>query len=141
MPASENKPPIKTGQSDTIPITVDKSHLVTIGERLYSESEEPRRKTRVGKLKLKQLSSSALVKKLKIDRHGLALIMDHFGAESPESFTEGEIIHINRDHPLFIREATHITRFLKKPLNAGLVSELKRQQSLFFIETKEKSKD
>jgi len=72
--------------------------------------EEPRRKTRVGKLKLKQLSPSALVKKLKLGRHGLALIMDHFGAESPESFTEGEIIHLNRDHPLFIREAAHKER-------------------------------
>jgi len=40
MQPPEDKTQTKTGQPDTIPITVDKSHLITIGERLYSESVE-----------------------------------------------------------------------------------------------------
>jgi hypothetical protein len=38
--------------------------------------------------------------------------LDHFGADGPEVFTEGTIVFINRDHPLYQREAkkrdTHI---------------------------------
>ncbi|MBI4351420.1 MAG: ATP-binding protein [Elusimicrobia bacterium] len=69
-------------------------------------------KKRAKRPKLRQVTPSALVKKLKIGRQGLALIMDHFGASAPESFTEGEIIHINRDHPLFAREAENRERHI-----------------------------
>lgn len=96
---------------------------------------------RTKQLKLKQLSPSALVKKLKIGRQGLALIMDHFGPESPESFTEGEIIHINRDHPLFIREAAgkerhimHISRLIAQEI--ALMSRPKNPRQAFDRQSK-----
>lgn len=42
----------------------------------------------------------------------LALVLDHFGPEGPESFLEGEIIYINRDHPLYIRESKNRERHI-----------------------------
>lgn len=70
------------------------------------------KKARKKKPKIKPLTASALVKKFKIGQMGLALLLDHFGAEAPESFTQGEIIHINRDHPLYRRESASRERHI-----------------------------
>ncbi|HJY88539.1 MAG TPA: hypothetical protein VKE24_17025 [Candidatus Acidoferrales bacterium] len=61
---------------------------------------------------LKTLTPSAMITKLKVGHHGLALVMDHFGPDKPESFTENDIIYINRDHPLYVREAHHRERHI-----------------------------
>lgn len=42
----------------------------------------------------------------------LALVMDHFGTEGPEAFLENDIIYINRDHPLYIRESSNRERHI-----------------------------
>jgi hypothetical protein len=73
------------------------------------EAQRPPRKRRP---KLKTLTPSAMITKLKVGRHGLALVMDHFGADRPESFTENDIIYVNRDHPLYVREAHHRERHI-----------------------------
>ncbi len=59
--------------------------------------QRPRRKPRP---KLKTLTPSAMVTKLKVGSQGLAFVMDHFGPDKPESFTEADIIYINRSSPL-----------------------------------------
>ena len=38
--------------------------------------------------------------------------MDHFGKDGPESFLENSIIYINRDHPLYMREAANRERHI-----------------------------
>jgi hypothetical protein len=65
----------------------------------------PEKKKRKRKPKLKQLTPSAMIKKIKIGQMNLALVMDHFGADGPESFLEAGVIYINRDHPLYARES------------------------------------
>lgn len=54
---------------------------------------------------------------------GLTCCIDSFGEDGPESFTEGTIIYINRDHPLFRHEAPrrqtftrHLARLLTQEL-------------------------
>ncbi len=75
-------------------------------ELLKPKSVRKRRPT------LKTLSPSAMVKKFKVGQLGFALVMDHFGPDRPESFTEADIIYINRDHPLYSREVAHRERHI-----------------------------
>jgi hypothetical protein len=48
---------------------------------------------------------NAVVKKLKFGDTGITCCLDHLGEDGPECLTEGTIIYINRDHPLYTREA------------------------------------
>ena len=54
---------------------------------------------------------------------GLTCCIDQFGEDGPEAFTEGTIIFVNRDHPLYRHEATrretltrHVARLLAQEL-------------------------
>ncbi|HDT15564.1 MAG TPA: ATP-binding protein [Firmicutes bacterium] len=85
------------------------------GEKKQKESkneEKPKKKKKKRKPKLRQLTSSAMVKKMKIGQMNLALVLDHFGADGPESFLENSIIYINRDHPLYQRESGNKDRHI-----------------------------
>lgn len=62
--------------------------------------------------KLKQLTPGAMIKKIRIGQMNLALVMDHFGADGPESFLEAGVIYINRDHPLYERESGNRERHI-----------------------------
>jgi hypothetical protein len=53
---------------------------------------------------VKRLTPGAVVQKMKLGNSGVSCCIDHFGADEPEVFTEGTIIYINRDHPLYKRE-------------------------------------
>ena len=48
---------------------------------------------------------NAVVKRLKFGAAGVTCCLDHLGEDGPECMTEGTIIYINRDHPLYKREA------------------------------------
>lgn len=54
---------------------------------------------------LKIASPNAVVKKLKFGDAGVTCCLDHLGEDGPECATEGMIIYINRDHPLYKRES------------------------------------
>lgn len=73
---------------------------------------------------LKKLTPKALVQRMKIENSGVTCCLDHFGANGPESFTEGTIIYINRDHPLYQREVKklnshvmHLARLLTQEIS------------------------
>ena len=64
-----------------------------------------------------------MVKRLKLGHQGVSCCIDHFGPDSPECITEGTIIYINRDHPLYQKEAQrkdtyilHIARLLTQEI-------------------------
>lgn len=78
------------------------------------ENKLKEKKKRLKRPHLKQLTPGALVKKIKIGRMNLALIIDHFGSGGggSESFIESDIIYINRDHPLYIRESCNRERHI-----------------------------
>jgi hypothetical protein len=56
---------------------------------------------------------------MKIGNLVVACCLDYFGEDGPECFTEGGVVYINREHPLYKREskkrATH-TMYLARLL-------------------------
>ncbi len=53
---------------------------------------------------LKRLTPDAVVKKMKFGNTGVVCVIDHFGAEGPEVFSEESAVYINADHTLYLRE-------------------------------------
>ena len=73
--------------------------------------------------RVKRLTPDAVVRRLKLGQAGISCCLDHFGEDGPECFTEGTIVYINRDHPLYKREAKkadthtmHIARLLTQEI-------------------------
>jgi hypothetical protein len=64
--------------------------------------EKPRKEK---KPSLRIATPNAVVKRLKFGDAGVTCCLDHLGEDGPECMTEGTIIYINRDHPLYKREA------------------------------------
>jgi hypothetical protein len=85
--------------------------------------EAVQRKKRIRKPQVKNLNPTAVVKKLKLGSLGVSCCIDHFGPEGPECFTEGNIVYINRDHPLYQKETQkkdtyilHVARLLTQEI-------------------------
>ena len=69
---------------------------------LGEKSDEPKKER---KPSLRIATPNAVVKRLKFGDAGVTCCLDHLGDDGPECMTEGTIIYINRDHPLYRREA------------------------------------
>jgi histidine kinase/DNA gyrase B/HSP90-like ATPase len=83
----------------------------------------PKRRRAVRKAKVKRLTPDAVVKRLRVGHEGVSCCLDHFGEDGPECFSEGTVIYINRDHPLYRREARkaethtmHLARLLTQEI-------------------------
>jgi hypothetical protein len=94
----------------------DEKEIEEIGETeesglLSPEGSEPvaepgdERPKREKKPSLKIATPNAVVKRLKFGEAGVTCCLDHLGEDGPECMTEGTIIYINRDHPLYKRES------------------------------------
>ncbi len=94
----------------------------------------------------RRLTPNAVVQKVRMGVTGLTCCIDQFGEDGPESFTEGTIVYVNRDHPLYRHEAVrretftrHLARLLTQEL--ALMSEHEdprrafQQQSLLLKES------
>lgn len=80
-------------------------------EQANGEEETiPKKLTKPSKT-MKRLTPNAIVKRLKLGKHKVACCLDHFGENGSECFSEGTVIYINRDHPLFVRESKKTTTF------------------------------
>jgi hypothetical protein len=78
---------------------------------------------RVTQPRVRRLTPNAVIQKVRMGETGLACCIDQFGEDGPESFTEGTIIYVNRDHPLYRHEAAkretftrHLARLLTQEL-------------------------
>jgi hypothetical protein len=78
---------------------------------------------RASRPRARRLTPNAVVQKVRMGETGLTCCIDQFGEDGPESFTEGTIIYINRDHPLYRHEAAkretftrHLARLLTQEL-------------------------
>lgn len=67
-----------------------------------TDSDKPKREK---KPSIRLATASAVVRRLKFGDAGVTCCSDHLGEDGPECMTEGTIIYINRDHPLYKREA------------------------------------
>ena len=56
------------------------------------------------RLAVQRLTTNAVLRKMKFGNFGISCCLDHFGEEADEVFSEGSVIYINRDHPLYRRE-------------------------------------
>ncbi|OGP87507.1 MAG: hypothetical protein A2156_10860 [Deltaproteobacteria bacterium RBG_16_48_10] len=53
---------------------------------------------------IKRLTPNAVVQRVKFGETGVSVCIDDFGEDGPECFTEGTVIYINQQHPLYQRE-------------------------------------
>ncbi|MBW2609625.1 MAG: ATP-binding protein [Deltaproteobacteria bacterium] len=78
------------------------SHLNEADSTSKASVEKPIKEK---KPSLRIATPNAVVKRLKFGDAGVTCCLDHLGEDGPECMTEGTIIYINRDHPLYKREA------------------------------------
>jgi hypothetical protein len=64
----------------------------------------PKRKKRRHPL-VKRVTPNAIVRRMRMGTESVSVCLDYFGVAGPESFSEGNVVYINRDHPLFQRES------------------------------------
>ncbi len=110
--AAATSPPRATASDRTIETAeTPEEQVVAKGKR--------RRKTPM----VKRLTPDAVIRRLKFGPSGLSCCLDHFGEDGPESFSEGTVVYINRDHPLYQREAKrsephtmHLARLLTQEI-------------------------
>jgi hypothetical protein len=84
----------------------------------------PPKKARKKSPQVKRLTPNAVVQRMKFRETGVSVCVDDFGEDGPECFTEGTVIYINQQHPLYQREAkrpdTHllnVTRLLTQEIS------------------------
>ncbi len=65
-------------------------------------------KKRKKKPKVKRLTPNAIVKRIKFGETGVSCVVDSFGEDGPEVFSEETTIYLNRDHPLYKRESARV---------------------------------
>ena len=72
---------------------------------------------------MKRLTPDAVIRRLKFGQSGISCCLDHFGEDGPECFSEGTVVYVNRDHPLYQREAKkaephtmHLARLLTQEI-------------------------
>ena len=105
--------PVGDGKGDgAASFRVKSGKIIEEGETPKERAKGKPRKKRALRPHLRQLTPNALVKKVRIGQMNLALVMDHFGPDGTESFIEEEIIYINRDHPLYVRESKNRERHI-----------------------------
>lgn len=93
------------------------------------ESEEaatpavPKRKKRRHPL-VKRVTPNAIVRRMRMGTESVSVCLDFFGPQGPECFSEGNVVYINRDHPLFLRESSktsaqtmHIARLVTQEIS------------------------
>lgn len=72
------------------------------------EKPKTAEKKRKKKPKVKRLTPNAIIKKIKFGESGVSCVVDSFGEDGAEVFSEETTIYINRDHPLYKRESAKI---------------------------------
>jgi len=72
------------------------------------EKPKPLEKKRKKRPKVKRLTPNAIIKRIKFGETGVSCVVDSFGEDGPEVFSEETTIYLNRDHPLYKRESAKI---------------------------------
>jgi len=77
------------------------------GQKAEEPAPQPEKK-RKKKPRVKRLTPNAIIKRMKFGETGVSCVVDSFGEDGAEAFSEETTIYINRDHPLFKRESGKI---------------------------------
>lgn len=54
---------------------------------------------------IKRITPNAIVRRIRMGQESISVCLDFFGYSGPECFSEGNVVYINRDHPLYKRES------------------------------------
>lgn len=91
--------------------------------------------------KVKRLTPNAVVQRMKFGETGVSVCVDDFGENGPECFTEGTVIYINQQHPLYQREAKrpetyilNVTRLITQEIS--LMKDTKNPRQAFSRQSK-----
>ena len=60
---------------------------------------------------VKRITPNAIVRRMRMGESSVSVCLDFFGASGPECFSEGNIVYINRDHPLYRRESRKVATY------------------------------
>lgn len=74
------------------------------GETQAAKQAEPKRKKRRHPL-VKRVTPNAIVRRMRMGTESVSVCLDFFGPLGPECFSEGNVVYVNRDHPLYRRES------------------------------------
>ncbi len=55
---------------------------------------------------VKRVTPNAIVRRMRMGTESVSVCLDFFGPQGPECFSEGNVVYINRDHPLFLLESS-----------------------------------
>jgi len=61
---------------------------------------------------VKKMTPNAIVRRMRMGESSVSVCLDFFGESGPECFSEGNVVYINRDHPLFQRESKKAATYL-----------------------------
>jgi len=95
-----------------LPVEEEKNINEKTQGKTPSLNKKRKRTTAQKRMVAKVLGPSAVISRLKLGARGISCQLDHFGIDSPESYTEGNLIYLNTDHPLYVREAKNRERQL-----------------------------
>jgi hypothetical protein len=105
------------------------------------QSPQQQKKLRKKSPKIKRLTPNAVVRRMKFGEAGVSVCIDDFGENGPECFTEGTVIYINQEHPLYQREVkkpdTHllnVTRLITQEIS--LLKDTKSPRQAFSRQSK-----
>jgi len=74
------------------------------------EQKAPRKKKRRHPL-VKRITPNAIVRRMRMGESSVSVCLDFFGESEPECFSEGNVVYINRAHPLYRRESRRVATY------------------------------
>jgi hypothetical protein len=95
------------GIGDAAEVSREKEGIKEEEVKVEEKPKAPEKKKKK-KPKVKRLTPNAIIKKIKFGETGVSCVVDSFGEDGPEVFSEETTIYINRDHPLYKRESSKI---------------------------------
>lgn len=108
------------------------------------EEEKPvsiPKKVRKKSPKVKRLTPNAVVQRMRFGEVGVSVCIDDFGEAGLECFTEGTVIYINQQHPLYQREAKkpesyllNVTRLITQEIS--LMKDTKNPRQAYLRQSK-----
>lgn len=78
------------------------------GEVKIEEKPKIQKEKRKKKPVVKRLTPNAIISRIRYGETGISCVVDSFGEEGPEVFSEETTIYINRDHSLYKRESAKV---------------------------------
>jgi hypothetical protein len=105
-----------------------------------AQAAKPKPKKRRHPL-VKKITPNAIVRRIRMGDKVVSVCLDFFGENGPECFSEGNVVYVNRDHPLFLREsrkAATYTMYLARLLTQeiSLMKETKSPRLAFNRQSK-----